>query len=329
MSKLMKAKPLFQPRPFRWRLTVATLVFVVACAAGFIQAAEVQLNVLALGDWGADTPAQKVVATAMASYVEHNHFKLDAVLLLGDNFYVPLPGGADDSQWKTLFEQMYDPKRLAAPFYAVLGNHDYQENRAQVELDYAKCNPQSRFKLPARRYRVNLPQDQPLVTLLALDSNSQNLDPQSWADQRRWLERELAKPRAAWTVCFAHHPLFSDSRHGDNDRLQTDWGPALKTYRVDFYLAGHEHCLEHLQIPGWTTSFVVSGGGGQSLYPIQRHDHAQFARSEYGFVHLQFKADTVRVTYIDKDGRTLYGFERNHQGKVKAFNEAASDAQNH
>ena len=93
--------------------------------------AAADVNLVAFGDWGADTPAQQAVATAVAAYVEHNHIKLDAVLLLGDNFYVNIPGGVNDPQWKKLFEQMYDPTRLAVPFYACLGNHDYDDHREQ------------------------------------------------------------------------------------------------------------------------------------------------------------------------------------------------------
>src|ERR1041385_9033315 len=138
-----------------------------------VRAAVADVNLLAFGDWGEDSPAEAAVASAMKAYVDRSHIKPDAVLLLGDNFYVKLPGGVNDPHWKKLFEQMYDPTRLAMPFYAVLGNHDCEENRAEIELDYAKQNPRSRFKMPARWYRV----DWPAVTVLALDSNRDKLSP--------------------------------------------------------------------------------------------------------------------------------------------------------
>src|SRR5207249_435733 len=175
----------------------------------------------------------------------------------------------DDSPWTTLFEKMFDPTRLAVPFYAILGNHDYKEGKDQIELDHARRHTESRFKLPARWYRAELPP----VTLLALDGNHREIGRSQWLAERQWLESELSKkPPSDWTVCFAHQPLFSDSHHGDEKILQDDWGPIFKRHHVDFYLAGHDHCLEHLQIPGWPTSFVVSGGGGQDKYEIKRHD---------------------------------------------------------
>ena len=53
---------------------------------------------------------QKLVADAMAGYVERWHQPFTALLSAGDNFYVPLTG-IDDPTWQTLFEKMYDPKR--------------------------------------------------------------------------------------------------------------------------------------------------------------------------------------------------------------------------
>jgi hypothetical protein len=165
-----------------------------------------------------------------------------------------------------------------------------------------------------------MPKDRSLVSLIALDSEQGALGAESWAVQSHWLETELSKPQSAhWTVCFAHRPLFSNSAHGDDPALQKEWGTLLKKYKVDFYLAGHDHALEHLQIPDWPTSFIVSGGGGNSTYEIERHDREKFARSEHGFVHMQFTADTVRVSFIDKDAKVLYIFERNRQGDVKVL----------
>ena len=277
-----------------------------------------QVNILAFGDWGAESSAEAAVASGMKTYLVEHNLKPDAVLLLGDNFYVPLPGGVEDPRWQTMFEQMYDSNVLAAPFYAVLGNHDYRDDLAQVELDYPKARPESRFKMSGHWYRVDMPTENPLVTMLALDSNADELGRRQWAAETEWLNTELSRPRAPWTICFAHHPLFSDSAHGDDRKLQRDWGPLFRKYRVDFYLAGHDHCLEYLRLPGWPTSFVVSGGGGYDVYPIER-DRAKFARSTNGFVRLEFSTDTARVSFVDEQGKTLYRFERDHKGHVNVL----------
>ena len=46
----------------------------------------------------------------------------------------------------------------------------------------------------------------------------------------------------------------------------------------------------------------------------------QERETEHGFVHLQFTADKARVSFLDTDGKTLYVFERNRDGDVKAVN---------
>jgi hypothetical protein len=88
----------------------------------------------------------------------------------------------------------------------------------------------------------------------------------------------------------------------------------FKQLKPDFYLAGHDHILAHLEIPDWPASFIISGGGGYEKYPIKGQGRAKFARSEYGFVHLEFTTERARVRFIDKDGNPLHGFERQPRG---------------
>jgi tartrate-resistant acid phosphatase type 5 len=197
-----------------------------------------EVNLLAMGDWGSGQPGQKAVANALVNYVRASNGRFDGMLLAGDNFY-PQLFGTDDPQWRTLFEEMYDPKVLNFPFYVTLGNRDYDDdhpNKDIYELEYARENPQSRWKLPARHYRLDIPEIDPVVTVLMLDSNH---DPQKgnedkpeslrWQTHMAWLERELAKPRRSkWLICVAHHPLFTNGDHGDDPVMQYTWGPLFR-----------------------------------------------------------------------------------------------------
>ena len=40
--------------------------------------------------------------------------------------------------------------------------------------------------------------------------------------------------------------------------------PLLARYGVQLYLAGHDHDLEHIQVPGAATHHIVSGAGSQT-----------------------------------------------------------------
>ncbi|MDB5299226.1 MAG: putative phosphohydrolase, partial [Phycisphaerales bacterium] len=181
-----------------------------------------ELNLLAMGDWGEAKSAQKTVADAMADYVVAQKAPFAGLLSAGDNFYGPL-ASVDDPTWQTMFEKMYDATRLDFPFYGALGNHDYDQNKYLVELAYAKQHPESRWKLPGRWYRIDLPAKEPLATVIILDSDKQVLTPVEWVLQKTFLAEELARPRAAWTICVAHHPLFSNGVAADNGLLQRDW----------------------------------------------------------------------------------------------------------
>ena len=271
-----------------------------------------QVDLLAVGDWEYRDGNKPTTARAMADYAAARNHPFQAVLLLGDNFHVHLKEGKEP-QLETIFEATYDAKRLNFPFYAILGNHDCESNNTRIEMAYAKEQGDSRWRMPARWYRVDLPARIPLVTILALDSNKSDMSSKQWQAEKQWVEAELAKPRAPWTVCAAHHPLFSNGSHGDSRRMQNEWGPLLKKYRVDFYLCGHDHVLEHLEIDGWPTSFLVVGGGGGRLRADGNGDHGPFSRSSLGFAHLAFDNQQARVRFVDGRGGTLHEFVRQVQ----------------
>ncbi len=300
-----------------WTMRLTRLI-----AVGFLlllptfASAQSEVNLLAMGDWGTDGPEQKLIAKTMSTYVAASHKTFDGMLLVGDNFYMNLPGGVNDPMWQAAFEQMYDPTILNFPFFAVLGNHDYQNGKDAIELQYAQLHPDSRWKLPARWYRIDIPKDHPLVTALMLDSNKDAMGADRWQQQKDWLAAELAKPRGLWTMCCAHHPLFSNGGHGDNPVLQNEWGRLFVKYNVDFYVCGHDHDLQHLQIPRWFTSFVLVGGGGADVKLMRHDDRGPMSRLTHGFGHFDFTPQSVTVCYVNDQDQIIHEFTRDKSGKV-------------
>ena len=116
------------------------------------------LHLLAVGDYGTKgDESQTSVAKAMAKFAKSLNQPLTAVLALGDNFYKTLT----PDRFENHFEDMYSKDGLNCPFYACAGNHDYgaakydsQEGKLQMQLDYAKNNPSSRWKFPAKWYAL-------------------------------------------------------------------------------------------------------------------------------------------------------------------------------
>ena len=126
-------------------------------------------------------------------------------------------------------------------------------------------------KQPGCWYRVDLPVKEPLVTILMLDSDHDNLSAAEWNQQKEFLEQELVKPRAAWTVCWPlHHPLFSNGVAADNGILQTRLGQGVSEIwrrhlsvrpRAQLATFGNRR-LEPL--------FVIAGGGAAHSHPLIR-----------------------------------------------------------
>lgn len=281
------------------------------------------IHLLAFGDWGTGDKSQAAVAVQMAAFAKRVGAPLTAVLSLGDNFYKTLT----PERFTTDFEAMYPARDFPGPFYALLGNHDYGPGydsgqgpqKAQMQLDYTRDHPASRWKLPAKWYALELPNAaQPLVKIIFLDSNLTEpvLTPQEKLDQQRFLETELKKgTRAPWLWIAGHHPLLSSGTHGDNAALIKRWGACFADGAVSMYFCGHDHTLQHLEVPDYKASFVVSGGGGAPLHDIKGADRG-FAEKVLGFNYLHVTPEAVDVQYIDDAGRCLHAFRRTRDGKV-------------
>src|ERR1700678_1533755 len=126
---------------------------------------------LTLGDWGyEDDAAQLQVAAGLRAYAKQHSVRAQALLMLGDNWYGELPGGATSARWKTHFEDLYPAQDFACPAYAVLGNHDYQrwpESKVDAELEYARSGRNggaaTPWTMPSRWYRFEFPTKNPLI----------------------------------------------------------------------------------------------------------------------------------------------------------------------
>jgi tartrate-resistant acid phosphatase type 5 len=293
-------------------------------------------ELLMIGDWGyEDAKAQSKVAAAMAAYAKSRALRWQALMLLGDNWYGPLPGGAQSARWQTQFEEMYPASVFDCPAYAILGNHDYQNmpvSKVDAELEYARTaqsgGKPTRFTMPSRWYRFDFPAKDPLITFIALDSNMPKakkndvdftLTEQDAAQQLAWLEGELKRPHTtAFLVVMGHHPVYSDGPHGDHPVLIKDWDPLFRKYKVSAYLAGHDHDLQHLEFAGHPTSFFLSGGGGADLYnlKVDPGSRGPYAEKVYGFSHLSATPQKLTLRHLDESGLVLHAFTKTPQGAI-------------
>lgn len=296
------------------------------------------MHLLAFGDFGTKgNEAQTSVANQMAAFARSLDERPAAVLALGDNFYNEIKPGRIEEH----FEKMYSKEDLDCPFYVCAGNHDYgtakydfQEGKLQMQLDYARENPDSRWKFPSKWYSVELPSpENPLVKIIVLDGGYWEgaLTPQEKIAQRRWLKAEFEKKsKAPWLWMVNHYPLFSEAvNRGDNKRLIEEWGQQLNDHDVSLAFAGHDHTLQHLQVEGYKPSFIVSGAGGARLYDCRTPPRGFVSNHVFGFNHVHVTPKLLTVQYIDAQGRLLHAFTRDRAGKVKVVTQqepATADA---
>jgi hypothetical protein len=338
----------FSPSPATSRRRFLRQSFAFSALAGFgagaslaeyLPATDSGAELLMIGDWGYDRDhaAQAAVSAAMRAYARRNALGVGALLLLGDNWYGELEGGAQSPRWQTQFEEMYPKEAFPGRAYAILGNHDYQSwpgSKVDAELEYARTgrigSGLTRWTMPNQWYRFEFPAENPLITFLALDSNMPHgtgstvgrdftLSPQQQDEQLHWLETELKRPRRTpFLAVMAHHPVYSDGPHGDHPVLIRDWDPLFRRHGVALYLAGHDHDLQHLEFEGHPTSFFLSGGGGADLYDLKINpsQRGPYAQKVYGFSHLSVTDRKLTLRHVTLDGRLVHAFTKTPDGKV-------------
>ena len=271
------------------------------------------LHLLSIGDFGTTG-----TRGAMTGFLEKTGVSLDSLLFLGDNFYGPAKDGfsVDSERWRNTFEDVYADTVVDCPCYVVLGNHDYSDNRGgeKVQLAYAR-RAGTRWRMPAKWYRVDVGSDPVRLTLLALDSNLRK--GKEFDTQMDWLADALRSPRAPLTMVIAHHPLYSNGAHGDTGDLVKNLGPLFEEHGVHAYLCGHDHDLQHLELEGLRTSFVISGGGGARTRKLRTTDRTMpFGCDVYGFTHIQVLPDRLVFAHHGIEGELLHRFEKRADGSV-------------
>jgi tartrate-resistant acid phosphatase type 5 len=258
-----------------------------------VKTAGPSIRVLAIGDFGNGSEAQKKTAAAM---VQYNRAKpSDFGITVGDNFTPSGMTSPSDPRWKTQWEDLYSPMKIT--FYPTFGNHDWVDPASPAaEISYS--SQAADWKMPAPYYTyVAGP-----VQFFAIDTGPAG---DMSAAQIRWLQTELEKSQARWKVVYGHHPPYAAAPGtGENATVIRELMPVLAG-RADVYIAGHYHSLEHLK-PVDGVNLYISGGGGRPLYPIDpASPRALFAKSVYGFTVLEANDRSFTVRFIGEDDTVL------------------------
>jgi acid phosphatase len=212
--------------------------------------------------------------------------RVDALVTTGDNVY----DFGEPSLFDRLLRDPYIELRAPGrPLWVTLGNHDVVRGFGAEQLAY--------LGLPALPYAQALPG----VRLLFLDANHPD------AAQAAWLERQLAQPGPRFSVVVFHQPVYSCGLHGPTPQVVSQWAPVFEAHRMALVLAGHDHDYFRF-LSGNGVTYVVTGGGGRSLYPTRPGCSPPELRASavrYHFTGVEVFTDHLSVTAVADDGTVL------------------------
>lgn len=269
---------------------------------------EIRLSVLALGDtgrrprFGRYFNRQHTVANGLVA--EHRRLPVDALVLMGDNFY--WDGLEPDDLVTRVRQNVASPycrfvamdapradeirdacglpgeERHPVPIYAVLGNHDHHHpqspalQREMVPLFVPNWHVPGG---PAQA--IDLPEGLSLVladtTVLSRDASAEQA-----------LVEALRSSRGPWRVLVTHHPV-AWARDPEENPYRARLLGLIESSGVTVHMAisGHEHNLQVIEMSPPGPFLQVVAGSGSKVRELKTSNPAvQFARAEPGFARL-------------------------------------------
>lgn len=211
--------------------------------------------------------------------------------------------------WDVWFNQIV-PLASSVPYMPSIGNHE-------VEGDLGLSSYLGRFALPNNERWYSF--DWGNIHVVSLDTESPHT-PDS--DQFVWLESDLAAAHGDsdidWIVVFFHKPPYSSSPvHGSNLSVRNSICPILDRYEVDIVFNGHDHIYERSHplekgkiVDEGGTIYVVTGGGGYSLYAVGSDYWTAHSQSIFHHVKVHITAGKkLRLQAISRDGSVFDEFQ--------------------
>ena len=219
----------------------------------------------------------------------------DFVLHTGD-----LTSGWGYSAWGRDFFRPAAPLIATTCLWPAQGNHDLQGN---FYFDF--------FALPKpeRWYTFRWGN----ARFFALDTNALWPYPE---EQQGWLDAELARDPATWTIVFLHAPPYSGGTHGGDALIRELLVPIFEKRHVDLVFAGHDHIYERT-VPLRAgerderngVTYVVTGGGGAPLYRFTPESCTASGASCYHACLVKMNGSDLHFEARDTTGMLLDTFD--------------------
>ncbi len=283
---------------------------------------------LAVGRQGYGTPSTRKLSAAMerAAARSTTYF----AILGGDNFHPHGVESVNDSQWKTKFENQYNGAHLRGmPFYAVLGNHDYEGN-PQPEIDYTTAGLGSgRWQMNDLYYYKdfgNAPDGRVLVRIAFMDMMAmldveavkryEHLVP-SRDEQIEFLKTTVDAPGdPVWKVIVGHNPLRTlAKREAAVARTMTDLLPIAQSLDIDMVVSSNDWFQQLLDYPDEPLHVSTSGGPPEDRFePVPfRNSDGIYTKTQQGFAQISIEPGLLQVDLLNINGDVSYTATRSKE----------------
>lgn len=245
-------------------------------------------------------------------------------LISGDLAYAS--GSTARETWETWL-RILEKISHTVPVMPALGNHDVESGvkESSGELFFTKT-----FALPPENGETYYSFDYGDAHFVALDSNDYNGLKVNGA-QYRWLENDVRSTSKKWKIVYFHHPPYSSStNHKSERRLQEALSPLFDAQGIDLVITGHDHNYERtypIRTAGFNEPtvastdqsnytnpgapiYIVTGGGGRSLYGLQSPKPAWSATGCrcYEFFKVTISGNMLSGVTIGEDGAVVDSF---------------------
>ncbi|XP_027193563.1 purple acid phosphatase 17-like [Cicer arietinum] len=278
------------------------------------------LSFLVLGDWGRRGEYnQSEVAFQMGEVGEK--LDIDFVISTGDNFYDDGLTSEHDPNFEESFSKIYTAKSLQKQWYSVLGNHDYRGD-AEAQLSPFLRQIDSKwlclrsFIVDSELAEIFFVDTTPFVQEYFTESEEHNYDwkgiypPKTYiSNLLKDLDMALRESTAKWKIVVGHHAIKSIGHHGDTQELISQLLPILQANNIDFYMNGHDHCLEHINDTKSPIQFLTSGAGSKAwrgdIEETNRKD-VNFFYDGQGFMSVQLTQTDAIILFYDVFGKVLH-----------------------
>lgn len=207
--------------------------------------------------------------------------------------------GSDEIDWHNFFTIEADLLRVM-PVFPAIGNHELYQLGGGIANYKKYIRTPGGDQVPWYAFTYGP------VRFVMLDSNDR------WARgtaQWQFLERELeaarSDPKVEHVIVAMHHGPYSSGRHGSNELLESSGALQLMhDAGVSIVFSGHDHLYERGQVDG--LKYVVTGGAGAPLYPINRRLPGQLAFvPEHHFVTVDVDGERVKMHVLRPNGSAI------------------------